>query len=140
MRFWDSSAVVPLLVREDSTARLRAHFEADRVVAVWWATYVECTSALARRHAMGSLNRASFDQAVARLDRAAVAWSEVPPSDDLRRHAVRIVRRHRLRAADALQLAAALVAADLAPATVDFVTLDTHQAEAAEREGFRVVA
>ena len=49
------------------------------------------------------------------------------------------VETHPLRAADALQVGAALVAAEESPATLEFVTLDRKLAVAAEREGFRVV-
>lgn len=45
---------------------------------------------------------------------------------------------YRLRAADALQLAAAIVAADFNAASMPFVTLDVRLAEAADREGFRM--
>ena len=66
-------------------------------------------------------------------------WSEVTAVDLVRRHAERLVESHPLRAADALQLGAALVAAEDDPAGLDFVTLDRQQALAAEHEGFRVL-
>src|SRR5204862_8192376 len=66
-------------------------------------------------------------------------WSEVTAVELVRRQAERIVETHPLRAADALQLGAALVAAEDDPATLEFVTLDRQQALAAEREGFRVL-
>ncbi|MGQ0538990.1 MAG: hypothetical protein ACT4R6_08610, partial [Gemmatimonadaceae bacterium] len=74
------------------------------------------------------------------LRQASVTWLEVPASDNVKEQAVRLLRVHRLRAADALQLAAAVVAADFDTGALEFVTLDTRQAEAAEREGLRVVA
>ena len=49
-----------------------------------------------------------------------------------------MLRVHALRAADALQLAAALLASDEEPAGLDIVTLDSRLADAARREGFRV--
>lgn len=48
------------------------------------------------------------------------------------------MRLHPLRAADALQLAAALVLSDFEPRTLPFVTLDDRLASAARREGFEV--
>jgi hypothetical protein len=57
----------------------------------------------------------------------------------VRRHAERVVETHPVRAADALQIAAALVAAEGSPDGFEFVTLDRHQADAAEREGFRIL-
>jgi hypothetical protein len=59
--------------------------------------------------------------------------------EPLRRLAQRLVRVHPLRAADAFQLAAALVAAEPDPSGVEFVCLDPRLANAASREGFRVV-
>jgi len=66
-------------------------------------------------------------------------WAEVTAIDLVRPRAERVVGRHPLRAGDALQIGAALVAADDDPSTLEFVTLDQVLAEAAEREGFRVL-
>jgi len=46
---------------------------------------------------------------------------------------------HPLRAADALQLSAAIVAADGDPSSLELVTLDRRLAEAAMLEGFPVL-
>ena len=140
MRYWDSSALVPLLVNEPAATRMSSFLEGDRQVATWWATLVECTSALARRRADGSLDETGHRIATDLLASLGVSWTEIPPSDSIREQAMRLVRLHRLRAADALQLAAAIVASDFEPSALEFVTLDSRQAEAAEREGFRVVA
>jgi uncharacterized protein with PIN domain len=48
MTFWDSSALVPLLAREASTPAIQALYAEDTEVVVWWATPVECASAVAR--------------------------------------------------------------------------------------------
>jgi hypothetical protein len=56
-----------------------------------------------------------------------------------RRPAERLVSVHPLRAADAVQLGAALVAADLDPAGLELVTFDERLATAAEKEGFSVL-
>ena len=66
-------------------------------------------------------------------------WTEVQPSDDVREQAIRLLRVHTLRAADAIQLAAAIVVAEFQPGTLEFVTLDKNQAAAADKEGFRVI-
>ena len=60
------------------------------------------------------------------------------PTDRLHALAQRMLRVHALRAADALQLAAALLASDEEPAGLEVVTLDSRLADAARREGFRV--
>ncbi|MFZ1888102.1 MAG: hypothetical protein WAU33_08715 [Candidatus Binataceae bacterium] len=49
------------------------------------------------------------------------------------------MRSHPLRAADALQLGAAIVAAEEEPMSLEFVTLDRKLADAAAKEGFRVL-
>ncbi|MFY9343542.1 MAG: hypothetical protein WAT39_13685 [Planctomycetota bacterium] len=51
----------------------------------------------------------------------------------------RLLANHPLRAADACQLAAALIACRERPDALGFVTLDSRLAEAARREGFTVL-
>lgn len=138
MIFWDSSAVVPLLVAERDTQRLQALFANDPAMIVWWATSVECASALARLERGRALGPAAARQAFRRLDALAAAWIEIEPVADLRPVAVRLLRVHDLRAADALQLAAAILAAERRPATLDFVCRDDRLTRAAEQEGFPI--
>lgn len=139
MRYWDSSALVPTLLEQTVSERIRRLALADPAVITWWATSIECASALARLERDGTLPRTAFTESIAWLRRAAKAWAEVTPSDDVREQAIRLVRVHPLRAADAVQLAAAIVASDFQPSALDFVTFDTRQADAAAREGFRVL-
>ena len=139
MRYWDSSAIVPLLMAEAATDKVRAHFETDPGIVTWWATDVECVSAIARRERDGSLDAPAVAMALHRLSEAKAAWSEIQPQPTLRPSAIRLLRVHPLRAGDALQLAAAIAAADGQPSTLGFVTLDDRLADAAEREGFPVV-
>lgn len=68
----------------------------------------------------------------------AEGWHEILPSDAVRGTAERLLRAHPLRAADSLQLAAALIAADHDPTTLELVCLDTRLTVAARREGFKV--
>jgi uncharacterized protein len=138
MRFWDSSAVSPLLVPEAASERMTRLYRADQSQAVWWATSVECTSSIARREREGLAPEAVRD-AIASLSLVASAWLEVEPRSEIRTLAVRLLRSHVLRAADALQLAAAIWAAEHRPAALPFVTLDERLARAAEREGFPVI-
>jgi hypothetical protein len=139
MRFWDSSAVVALLAAEETRARAVASLADDPVMLVWWATPVECASAIARRERDGSLSGPEVLAALELLDALAAAWSEILPSAQIRAMAQRLLRLHPLRAADALQLAAAVIAAEHEPRTLDFVCLDDRLAAAASREGFRLV-
>ena len=139
MKFWDSSALVPLLVDEPWSAATMREFELDPEVMTWWVTEAECVSALARLERDGSLSGSSMVEALRRLGSLERAWQEVQPIAAVRQTAIRLLRVHPLRAADALQIGAALVGAELHPATLPLVTLDDRLAVAAEREGFPVV-
>lgn len=138
MRYWDSSALVPLFVDEKETPRRQSLLREDRQVVTWWGSSVECASALHRLHRQGELDAAGLVQAGERFETLARTWFEIEPSDRLRRRALRLLRVHPLRAADALQLAAALMAADEDPPSLDLVSSDARLSEAASLEGFTV--
>ena len=140
MRFWDSSAIVPLLVNEPTTEALTALAGEDPAMLVWWATELECVSAIARLERQEDLSSEVTMIALQRLDALAESWSEVQPVEAARRTARRLLRVHPLRAADALQLAAAVVAAEGQPASLELVTLDDRLTGAAFKEGFVVLA
>jgi predicted nucleic acid-binding protein len=139
VRFWDTSAVVRLLVAESSSAAIMREYELDPEVIAWWATEAECVSALARLERDDSITAPSMAEGLRRLDGLARAWREVQPVTAVRTTAIRLLRVHPLRTADALQLGAAIVAAENHPASLEIVTLDERLAQAAEREGFAVV-
>ena len=139
MRFWDSSAVLPLLVPDRRSKGLADLYRDDPATAVWWATPVECASALARLEREDRLTEEGSTLAGDLLQEAARTWTEVPPVDRVRDQAIRLLRLHPLRAADALQLAAAIVLADFDPKVLPFVTLDQQLGAAARREGFEVM-
>ncbi len=139
MRFWDTSALVPVFIAERETRIARRWFREDLAVVVWSLTRVELLSALARRRREESGAARRLASARRRVLAAWPQWTEVVAIDVVRRHAERLVETHPLRAADALQLAAALVVAEQDPSSLTFVTLDQRQADAAEREGFVVL-
>ena len=136
MKFWDSSALVPLLAAERRTRAVQALYSRDLEVVVWWGTLVECASAVARLERDGALSAADAAESFARLDALAPSWMQIDPSDEIRESARRFLRVHPLRAADALQLAAALVAAERRPPTLTLVTCDDRLRDAAGKEGF----
>ena len=140
MRFWDSSALLPLLIEEVTGDRVRCWLEDDTGILAWWATRVEIASALARRERQGLLATDEANAAATALQRLAGAWEEVAPSEIIRRTAQRLLRSHALRAADSLQLAAAWVAAGQEPAALEIVSLDERLNAAARREGFKVLS
>lgn len=139
MKFWDSSAIVPLLVEDPATSSVLAVYKEDPLVFVWWGTEVECVSALARLERQGSMSPISVTAALQRLRALESRWQEVQPVEDLKETAKRLLRVHNLRAADSLQLAAAIVASEHRPSSVDFVCLDERLTATAQREGFNVV-
>lgn len=107
---------------------------------VWWGTRVECVSSLARLEREGAAPATRLAAAFKRLAVLSEAWREIAPSSLVRETAVRLLRVHPLRAADSLQLAAALVAANDEPGSLPFVTFDERLADAARREGFEILA
>ena len=135
MRFWDSSAVIPLLFQESASGKLQKLLAGDRQMHVWWATELECISAIARREREGLASR-SVSAALERLSQFREDWSEVLPSAAVRETARRLLRVHPLRTGDSLQLAAASVLAREGPFVVEIVTLDDRLRLAASREGF----
>jgi predicted nucleic acid-binding protein len=139
MRFWDTSAIIPLLVEELARERLIELFEEDNQMLAWWGTPVEIASALARREREEVLSAEQVAEALRTAHRLAESWHEIVPSDSVRRTAERLLRMHPLRAADSLQLAAALVAADHDPTTLPIVSRDERLTQAARREGFTVI-
>jgi hypothetical protein len=139
MRYWDASAILPLVVDEPTRERVLELYQEDSQVVAWWATPVEIASAVARREREGTVSAEDADAALKAAKRLAAAWHEVLPSDAVRRTAERLLRVHSLRAADSLQLSAALIAANHDPATLDMVCLDSRLTAAARREGFTVI-
>ena len=139
MRYWDSSALLPVVVREATTSAMQGLLRADADVLTWWGSRVEAASALSRLGREGAIDGSGLEAAFARLGTLAQTWDEVVPSDLVRDQATRLLRVHALRAADALQLAAALVAAEHRPESLPLVTLDDRLREAALREGFQVL-
>ncbi len=109
------------------------------MMLVWWATQVECTSAIARLEREDRLSQKSTMRALERLDALAGGWNEVQPMERVRRMSRRLLRVHNLRAADSLQLAAALLGCEDNPTTLEIVCLDDRLIAAAEREGFPIV-
>jgi predicted nucleic acid-binding protein len=138
MRFWDSSALVPLLVEEKETRELLDLYREDDSVIAWWASDVECASAIGRLERGGALPPAGATEAFRRLAAFAASWHRIEPTDVVRETAKRLLRTHDLRAGDGLQLAAAIAAAENRPPTLGFVCRDERLALAAEREGFEV--
>lgn len=138
MKFWDSSAVLPLLVAEASSGTVAAVYERDAHQVVWCLTEIEAASALARRERDGG-EREDVADARSKLRLLVERWEEVNSIENVRARALRLLSTHRLRAADALQLAAALVFCDERTESLPFVSLDDRLGDAARKERFPVL-
>ena len=137
MRFWDSSAVIPLCVDEAPTGSVKRLAEEDNAFVVWWSTPIECYAALTRRRREEIFTSADEEHARRLLLLLFEQWTEIEPGREVRETAMRILRLHPLRAADSLQLAAALVWANGRPRGHEFVCLDQRLRNAAHLEGFQ---
>lgn len=139
MKFWDSSAIIPLCLKEQMSEPVKRLIKADEDIAVWWVARVECLSALSRRRREGVLSTDAELKARAILSALSAEWSEVQPSELVRQRAERLLAIHSLRSADAFQLAAALIWAQENPQGLEIVCLDQTLREAAHKEGFTVL-
>jgi uncharacterized protein len=137
--FWDSSAIVPSLVPEGSSSRTVALLRSERELTLWWASPVECQSALYRRHREERLPLVRLQEALRHLTIFLEDADFISPATRVRDRAGRLLAAHPLRAGDALQLAAALAWCEEEPQGSRFVCLDDRLREAAQREGFTVL-
>jgi predicted nucleic acid-binding protein len=136
--FWDTSAIVPLCCFQSRTAGAgRAARTYARQVA-WWATAVEAVSAFNRLWREKNLTLEGKQQALRRLGYLRRRWNEIQPTDEVRDVAERLLSVHKLRAADALQLSAALIWCSHRPRGRSFIAADGDLSDAAEAEGFTV--
>lgn len=137
--FWDSSALVPLCVREVTSRQAQAQLRKSMPV-VWWGSPVEVHSAISRLHRLGKLKVVEKQGALSRLTLLSRGWREILPGDPVRDVATRLLDAHELRAADSFQLAAALIWCQHHPARRTFVCADQRLSKAAEAAGFTVFA
>lgn len=139
MNFWDSSAIVALLVGQPGSEEAGALRERDASMVVWWGTRIECAAAISRLVREKALNAAEAGRVQAQLASLSTAWGEVEPSTMVREQALELVSRHSLKAADALQLAAATVALGAIDSVgTAFVCLDRQLRAAARAEGMSI--
>jgi len=138
MNFWDSSAIAPLILEEKDTKKRESSLRQDSLVVVWYGTPAEIESAICRRVREGTLSPTQAGVARERASEFLASCAEVEPGPAVRERAMRLLRLHPLRAADAFQLAAALIVCADRPSGVGFLTSDHRLGLAAELEGFQV--
>ena len=137
--FWDTSALVPLCVQQAPSPAVRLLVE-QHEIAVWWATPVEMRSAFERLLRMNQLTSSEYAAAGVRLEILRRGWRELQPSEALRSQAETFLMGFALRAADALQLAAAWTWCAGHSQTRVFISGDAQLLEAARQAGFQIVA
>jgi hypothetical protein len=133
--FWDASVLVPLCVDQTSTP-LAFRFNSKYQKAVWWATHVEIVSALTRILRRQEITPLEYAQALQQAEGLANLWDVVAPSVNVERHARALLELYPLRAADALQLAAALEWCEGKSKGQVFLSFDQRLREAAGLAGF----
>ena len=138
MIFWDSSAVVPLLIKEPNTKTVQNILEKNSDMIVWWGTEIECVSAIVRLEREKKIDSNNVESALLRLDSLKELWNEILPVEKVRSLSRRMLRVHSLHAADSFQLAAAVCASNGQPSTLDFFCFDKQLLFAAKREGLRI--
>ena len=140
MRYWDASALVPLIVAESDSERVRGWLAEDDHVVTWVWTRTEVTSAIERRTREGLVLRRQRRELLDRLGTLADGWDEVTDVLAVRSRAEALLARHSLRAADAGQLGAALLVQEQLAGPLTFVCRDQRLLTAADVEGLRLLA
>jgi|HubBroStandDraft_1064217.scaffolds.fasta_scaffold467117_1 predicted nucleic acid-binding protein len=136
--FWDASALVPLCVQQNATQRAQSLSRRYEVV-IWWVAPVEICGAFARLVRMGQLTSNGQVLAQVVLTELRSKWREILPDPFLRDQAEQLLDRFPLKAADALQLAAALAWCSGKPRARAFISGDTQLLDAAQQLGFQAL-
>ena len=136
--FWDTSALIHVCVPGQATRQARKLLRQHSPV-IWWAAPVETRSALERLRFAGAISSNSYTACRRRLDLLLGSCREVQPTDLVRDLACVQLERFRLRASDALHLAAALVRSRQKPRGRFFLCNDERLCVAARQAGFEVV-
>ena len=139
MRYWDSSALVALHVDQKATAQIRDLYSKDPEVLTWLLSDVEVRSGIVRLGRDGAMDPVEVQTALARIESFWDSVHEVSLVEAVKPRAKRLLGVHPLKAADALQLGAALAGVYDNPLGWEFVCLDHGLGAAARREGFIVI-
>ena len=110
--YFDTSALIPLIIKEPSSAICLSAWDAAGTVASSALAYVEAHTSFARAQRMGRLTEEQLDGALGRFDHL---WRQVvalTPTDAILGEAALLGRRHALRGYDAVHCASALAAHD----------------------------
>ena len=139
LRFWDTSALLPLILDEESSDTVANLLRQDTDITVWWGTRAECAVAISRLRWNGELDEEREESTREVLDVVAETWIEIRPTDDLRLLGTLLSRYHLLKTADCFQLASALRWCEGGTTGFAFVCLDRQLRQAARKDGFTVL-
>jgi len=138
MRFWDSSAIVPLLAQQPATTQSERWLDQDGQLVVWTFSETEIRSALWRLLRERLLDEEQTLACERLSEKLLLSAHVIHHVEEVKKHARRLLRVHPLRAADALQLGAAITWADGSNEAKVFHAFDLKLRDAARREGFSV--
>ena len=138
MSFWDSSALVPLCTSEARSILAGRLWKQFSEKFVWWETSVEICSALARLERENKISAQKRSKAEQRLEILEKVWTEIQPEPRIKELARTFPSTYGLKAADSLQLAAALVWCNEIPKNKDFISGDAKLLKVAEDVGFTI--
>lgn len=136
MKFWDTSAIIPLLVNERHSDLVDPIFSSDSNMITWWGTSIECISAISRLERENRISPKEHATIMARLNELRESWREIQPTPLVKQYAERILQVHPLRAQDAQQLSACLIANQ--DMVIEFITLDQRLEIAGRKEGLKL--
>ena len=140
--FFDSSALAKRYIQEQGTAAVLVLFEKAGRLVISRLAIVEVTSALVRRQRAGEMSARQFEVVFSALSADLRQRFEVVDlGGPVTTRAVDLVRAHALRAADALQLACALIGRGerKEDSEFTFVSTDRELNAAAELEGLSIL-
>lgn len=138
MRFWDSSALVPLVLVEIRSSDMERLLLQDGDIVSAAIAPIEVTSALWRRKHRNELTVAEIQNAEQLFANVSANWRAIEQSDEVVERSLDLLSRHQLRTLDAIQLATAILFAGR-DRSLPIVTLDQRLATAARAEGFPIL-
>lgn len=130
--YFDTSALVPLVISEPTSSAAERIWDAARRVVATPLVYVEAHAALAQAQRLGRITRAQLRHGLTALASLDQQLDRIELTHAFMRFAGSIAERHALRAYDAVHLAGALTLTD---PDVVFATGDQRLVAAAQQAG-----
>jgi predicted nucleic acid-binding protein len=139
VQFWDSSALLPLVVWQPPfSEQCRRAFRTTAPRAVAFLARVECRAAIERLVRAGTLKSTARRRALTQVDKLVAGFDVVAFSAEVEAYALELVHRYALRSLDALQLGCARTLSAGAGANMvpELLCCDRRLADAAASEGY----